>query len=469
VLAIACRHQVTAAPLQPDPDVAAELQTQADRWERFKVIVQDMTPEQADALEARVAKDPNDWDAREQLVTYYGAGLKVPWEKKVPGIRRHALWLIEHHPEHRLQPPYISPQYDPEGWAQASRLWDAHLGKPDVSPFLVYRAAQFAMRYDKLRAEALILRGLAMDPESAALRAAMPPNVGGYQWDYQLASLYGAALLGSENPLTRGYNAERANDPVAQAVRKKLEATQDPVLLARVGGHLLMTGSRTPSIELNEVRALGRQYVDRALAMEPDLESARRSLRSAERMERNMRIGQALREGTPVPEADRLLVLAGRARSAYMTADQREYYLKKENKPVPSFDEEMAKAKSAAEEALKLAAGDPKHPDYTEVVMSAHQTLGLVALRNGDREAAVRHLQESIKVPPMDETSADPSNWLKLTNYLLKEGERESVIAFFEEFAKISPTHRDRVLEDAAAIRAGRMPRSYQTMFERPW
>lgn len=79
LLAIACRQRVTAAPLQPDPAVAAELQAQAERYERFKVIVQQMTPEQADALEARVANDPEDWDAREQLVTYYSAGLNVPW------------------------------------------------------------------------------------------------------------------------------------------------------------------------------------------------------------------------------------------------------------------------------------------------------------------------------------------------------------------------------------------------------
>lgn len=468
LLAIACRQRVTATPLQPDPEVAAQLQAEAERYERFKVIVQEMTPEQADALEARIAKDPNDWDAREQLVTYYSAGLNVPWEKKVPGIRRHALWLIEHHPEHTLQPPHISPQYDPEGWAQAIRLWDAHLSRPDASPFLVYRAAQFAARYDKLRAEALILRGLAMDPDSAALKAAMPPNVGGYQWDYQLASLYGAALLGSENPMTGKYNAERASGPFAQAVRKKLDASQDPVLLARVGAHLLRTASAQPKAA--DAHVEGHRYVERALALNPDLVSARRALRMADERERAQRIAKAIEEGTPVPEADRLRHLTGKAASAYMRADQRSYYLKKDNKPVPSFEAEIAEAKTNAEEALKIAAGNPQHPDYTTAVMSAHQTLGLVALWNGDREGAVHHLQESVKVPPMDESApVFLPHWLRLTNYLLNAGERESVIAFLEDFATISPTDRDRLLEDAAAIRAGRMPRSYQTMFERRW
>lgn len=341
------------------------------------------------------------------------------------------------------------------------------MSKQDVSPFLVYRAAQFAARYDKPRAEALILRGLAMDPESAALKAAMPQNVGGYQWDYQLASLYGAALLGSENPLTHEYNAERANGAFAQAVRKELDASQDPVLLARVGAHLLRTSSVQP--RANEAHAEGRRYVERALALRPDLVSARRTLRMAEEHERSLRITKAIREGAPILEEYRLRYLAGNAASAYMTADQRTYYLKKENKPVPSFDEQISEAKQSAEEALKLAADNPQHPDYTQVVMSAHQTLGLVALWNGDREAAVHHLQASVQVPPMDETASATLQWLRLTNYLLKEGERESVIAFLEDFAKISPSDKDRLIEDAAAIRAGRMPRSYQTMFERPW
>jgi tetratricopeptide (TPR) repeat protein len=458
ILAIACRQRAVAAPLQPDPEVAAQLQAQADRTERFRAIVQQMTPEEADALESRLAKAPDDWDAREQLVTYYSAGRNVPWDRKVPGIRRHALWLIEHHPEHRIQPPSISPQHDPEGWIEALRLWDAHLSRPDVSPFLVYRAAQFVVRYDKPRAEALILRGRDMDPESEALTRMMPPNVTGYQWDYQLASLYGAALLGSGNPVGFEYNPERANSPFAQAVRKKLDASDDPVLLARVGEHLLRTGSA--QTQAADVHAEGRRYVERALTLKPDLASARRTLRMADDRERGQRIATAIREGTPIPEADRLVHLAAKAAAAYMRVDQGAYYLRKDNKPVPSFDKEIAEAKAFAEEALRLAAASPQHPDYTAVVMSAHQTLGLIALRAGERAAAVRHLLESVKVPPMDETTPDPPHWLRLTNYLLREGERESVITFLDELAQVSPTHRERALADATAARAPRMPRS---------
>ncbi|MEX2662672.1 MAG: M56 family metallopeptidase [Vicinamibacterales bacterium] len=462
-LAVACRQQI--APLQPDPEVARQLEAQAVRTKEF-YATRDMTPAQADVLEARIAKDPNDWDARKQLVTYYTAGRAVPWEKKVPGLRRHALWLIEHHPEHEIPPPSLSPQYDPEGFAQAVRLWEGHLSRPDASPFLVYRAARFFTPHDKPRAEQLILRGLAMDPESAALKAKMPPNVGGYQWDYQLGSLYGAALMGSRNPLTRTYDEEQSRSPFAMEVRKKLDESQDAALLGRVGSHLLSAASREPAVAA--MNDLGRRYAERALMLKPDLESARRSLQRAEQRERHFRLQQAMREGALVSDADRVAFLAAKAQLAY-SADATWHFRRDDGKAVATAEERLAEAKSTAAEALKLAATDPANPEYSETVTSVHQTLGLVALREGKRAEAVRHLQASAEVPAIPE-SADIGNvtWLRLTNYLLKDGERESVIAFLEAYAKVRPAQRDRLLEDAAAIRAGRMPRSFQTMFARP-
>ena len=141
----------------------------------------------------------------------------------MPGLRRHALWLIEHHPDHDVQAPALSPQFDPEGFAAAKKLWEAHLARPDVSPFVVYRAASFFAPHDKPYAEQLILRGMAMDPDSAALKARMPPDVGGYQWPMQLSSLYGAALRGSESAWGT-YNdlrthLDKVNSPYAKQVR----------------------------------------------------------------------------------------------------------------------------------------------------------------------------------------------------------------------------------------------------------
>jgi beta-lactamase regulating signal transducer with metallopeptidase domain len=73
---IACRQQSSAAPLREDPELAKRL---ADREEQGKTFeaARDMTQEQADALEQRIALTPEDFDARRQLVTYYRTSSKV--------------------------------------------------------------------------------------------------------------------------------------------------------------------------------------------------------------------------------------------------------------------------------------------------------------------------------------------------------------------------------------------------------
>ncbi|HKE84732.1 MAG TPA: M56 family metallopeptidase, partial [Vicinamibacterales bacterium] len=268
---IACRQQISATPLREDPELAKRLVNQEEERKRFEAA-RDMTQEQADVLEQRIDANPEDFEARRQLVTYYRTSSKVAWDKKVPGLRRHALWLIEHHPEHDVQAPALSPQFDPEGFAAAKKLWESHLARPDVSPFLVFRAASFFAPHDKPYAEQLILRGMTMDPDSAALKARMPPDVGGYQWPVQLSSLYAAALRGSESAWGT-YNdlrthLDKVNAPYAKQVRDKLEATTDAQLLARVGGILTRPNQSTkdPALKqaLDDVRALGVRYLERA-------------------------------------------------------------------------------------------------------------------------------------------------------------------------------------------------------------
>jgi len=467
VLAIACRQQIAAEPLRPDPEVARRFAEQDARTKRFEAA-RDMTPEQADVLEARIERDANDWDAREQLVTYYRAGRAVPWDRKVPGLRRHALWLIEHHPEHAITPPPLSPQYDPDGFAAAARLWEAHLKRPDASPSLVYRAARFFTPYDKPRAEQLILRGMSMDPQSESFKAQEPPGAG---WAWQLASLYGLALTGVESAFSPRPDPQKARSPFALEVRKKLAESQDAVLLARVGGYLLSRSSPATTGTDPELRSLGRQYVNGALELQPDLESARTTLRRLDQQERHARLWEAVTKGGSVSDEDRLAFLAERAQYNYMIGEAR--WTLTAGKDRAALDERrkaaIRDAKAAAEEALQVAAQTPDHPDFSTTVMTAHQTLGLLALREGDRKAAVKHMEESVKVPPVSDISyRSDMVGTRLATYLLKEGERESVVRFLEAFARISPGERDRVLEDAAAIRAGRMPRSYQTMFARP-
>jgi hypothetical protein len=94
--------------------------------------------------------------------------------------------------------------------------------------------------------------------------------------------------------------------------------------------------------------------------------------------------------------------------------------------------------------------------------------LATAALRDGDRERAVDHMRDSVKVPTSEQIQyAPPFSWIRPVNRLLKEGERERVVEFLEVFARLTISERDRLLNDAQAIRDGRMPSSYQRVVAR--
>ena len=477
--AVACRTQPPL--LQPDPELAQQYEEQAQRTAEFRAAI-GMTLEQVDTLETRVAADPDDWEARHRLVDYYSAGTKVPWDRKVPGLRRHALWLIEHHPEHEIAAPPLSPEYDPEGFAQAIRLWDAHLQKPDASPYLVSRAARFFAPYDKVRAEQLLLRGLSMDPNSETLKERMPPRVGGYQWHDQLALLYVRAIVGAGTSYypRNGFDPKLAASPYTQQVRSQLAESRDERLLAAVGSQLVtrMAGPVVPG-ELDEaaqkrleeavqeVRRLGRTYLDRALSIDPELTVARIGLERADRFDRQRQVWRAVRSGGEVPEEHRLAHLASKANAAYRRLEAAESWRKDEDAARRAHDE----ARGHAEAALALAEQRRDSPDYAGAVMAAHQTLGLIALHDGDREGAVRHLLESANVPELESSQGifeAAAAAQRLPIYLLKDGERDTVIRYYEAAARIHPREREPLLENARAVREGRMPRSYQSTFAHP-
>jgi beta-lactamase regulating signal transducer with metallopeptidase domain len=453
---IACRQQVSATPLREDPELTKRLANEETQTKRFEAA-RDMTQEQADVLENRIALNPEDFDAREQLVTYYRTSSRVAWDKKVPGLRRHALWLIEHHPEHDIQAPALSPQFDPEGFAAAKKLWEAHLARPVVSPFLVYRAAIFFAPHDKPYAEQLILRGMAMDPDSAAVKARMPRDVAGDQWPRQLSSLYAVALRGSEHDWgthnDHRTQLDNVNSAYAAQVRRKLEATFDAQLLARVGSILTHPNQpiKDPALKetMNQVRTVGVRYLERSLELDPDLEIAKAALARIRPPERTI-------------DADRL---ANRALEGYMLAEDITEYARKD---MTAGKQQRDEAKGRAEEVLKIAAAHEQDPAYSAAVMTAHHVLATDALRDGDRERAVHHMRESVNVPASERIQyAPPSSWMRPVNRLLKEGEREAVVEFLDAFARLTIRDRDYLLREAKAIREGRMPSSYQQMVAR--
>ena len=453
LLVVAC--QVPAPPLKEDPELTKRLVEQDESIKRHEAA-RDMTQAEADELEKKIDANPQDFETRQTLVWYYSQSSIVAWDKKVPGLRRHALWLIEHHPEHDVRPPWLSPRYDPQGFAAAKKLWETHLAKPDASPYLVYRAASFFLPHDKPYAEQLILRGMKMDPDSAVIAARMPPNTGGFKWQETLAFLYASALRGSET-VWGTYNDFRTHldwldTPFVAEVRRKLDASTDAGLLTRVGqllvqarpGNAAQARDQKFQEALAIMRKMGVRYLERAVELDPKLESAKVSLYIATAREtRN--------------DADRL---ANRAHERYMISEDITDYAKKD--PAAAA-KEREQAKHEAHQVLEMAQSHLADPAYSAAVMTAHHVLAADALRNGDRAQALRHLRQSVMVPSSDQLKySPPPSWLRVVNRLLKEGERESVAEFLEAFARLTVRERERLSEDAKAIREGRMPTAYQ-------
>jgi hypothetical protein len=77
-------------------------------------------------------------------------------------------------------------------------------------------------------------------------------------------------------------------------------------------------------------------------------------------------------------------------------------------------------------------------------------------------------MEEAGKAPSLSDDFRSAASSLdgRLVNYLLKAGERQSVADFLERAAAINASQKEQLIKAAAAVRAGRMPMSYQSMFK---
>lgn len=467
--AVACRQEMTAEPLRPDPDVQKQIDANQARAERHKAAVA-MSVEEAAALERSLEANPDDVEAREKLIIFYDQAGKVSWEEKLAGIRRHALWRLENLPGTDLWIPHISKRYDPEGYARAAKLWMQHAAGPDVSAETLGRAAAFFGRYDKPIAEDLLLRASRMEPDGP--------------WADRLGDLYARAIVGSVDPIYGTTDADEAASPFAAEARRRLEASDDPNVLAAAGRALTLRYGRQAAAAGADV--LGRRALERAAALDPENQRAQRALADLRHTERSRAIQARLTKdgaagGDPfsdatsqaiaaLPDEDRLFYLPGAAEGAYMSAEYVEYTAKEKAQPqdVSAAQERaaagFARARQFATDALALAEKHPQLARDDHAVYRAHTVLGVLALRGGDRDAAVEHMRMAAAAPRPESASQRSHLGLRgrLVEYLLRAGERESVAAYLEASADRFVAERHRLLEDAAQIRAGRMPLSYQ-------
>jgi hypothetical protein len=472
---VACRQPVAA--LRENPELAASFKRERERRLELDAL-KNLDRAGLAALEAQVAKNPDDLELTAKLIYFYREhGQKlIGWNEMVAARRPHLLRLIEKHPESQYTWWPLPQRLDPEGWARARALWMKQVSAPGVTAKRLSRAARFFGISEKPVAEELLLRARQMDPKGPQPRVVNDTYYSSYT--ASLGELYARAIVGSDDDtlfnVVRSASLQEANGPFATAAKEKLAESKDPTLLRAAGSYLTQNaGGRDGKIGDQEIvlgfdhRALGMSYLDRAAALDPDSETTRRFEAYRKRAAAEERLSALAREkvggwmkATPealaaLPEPDRIALLPRLATEAIMWAEAIEH----DPKIKDDAGRQYAHARAFADQALQLVDKLGAGARTSELRVTGHMARGIVALRDGERAAAAAHLKASTDGVDVNVVVEDHL-WSRLTNYLLAAGERETVAQFFDTLSRASSGAR--FADFAKAIRAGQMPDSYQ-------
>jgi hypothetical protein len=383
---------------------------------------------------------------------------QVLGEKECVAARRpHILRLIDQHPEHtlaggwgaRIYPTSLDPLTDPAGYAEAKRLWLKHAARPDVSVAMLKNASYFFEAADKALCEKMLLQAQALDPKGS--------------WSGSLGRLYAFILVGSNSstPLNvvRTVSLEDAHSSYAQEIRRKLDQSTDPLLLSTAGNYLIWARGRKLDFD---PAALGKSYLERARQLKPDMPYSNLRLLSQRIGERNQLLTEKLRDVPKesrmqallaMPEDERLYLLPNSASSAYMIGEYWDY-TKDQEKATESWNE----ARTYAQDMLGLAATLRDHPGRGTAIYIGNLVLGALTFREGNRQGALKYMQAASQAPASEDFDLHVSFHVKLTAWLLKYGERDTVIEFLERVANLSDYYKSELLAAANQIRNGYQP-----------
>jgi hypothetical protein len=404
---------------------AAEDRELEKRRQALQDEVQNLTPDQASALEAEVKANPRDNEKLDKLLRYYR--LKLGEQ----GLSNITIWYIEREPT--ILPWIINPELDREGYEQGKRLWSAHLKKPGVESAIYRNAARFLEGGDKPLAERALLDGQKAYPNE--------------KWSTDLGEHYAQVLLGSIGPLAefhvpRSLSMKEAHGTYAQSVRLKLADSNDPQTLMQTAWSLMAWGmgflfpcdKQAKPLDF-DVIALARSYNDRALSIQPDLPAALSLKPRLESFATAMRI-----RNTPPEQwsqSDQMMMLRGQTESAF-------------------WDGKMDEAESKARELLALAARNTNDPEYGNAIFFANLSLGHVMLRRGEKRQAADYLLAASNAPPTDDLRYGDI-YMTLARQLVDLGEREAVAEFLDRCAQFNYRGKE-MAEWAAQIRNGINP-----------
>lgn len=144
-----------------------------------------LQPEQVTALEAKLAKQPDDLSARSKLLGYYFIRQYSSPEAKATR-QRHILWIIKYHPEARIAGlPYSSldPILNGDAYQQGKQLWLLQTKDQATNMAVIGNAAQYFLLHDRDLAEQLLKQGQNTEPDNPG-------------WSDRLGQFYALSLIG---------------------------------------------------------------------------------------------------------------------------------------------------------------------------------------------------------------------------------------------------------------------------------
>ncbi len=445
----ACRKQADrSAPLADNPLVTESLAKEAARAKVW-AEANGLTAQQAAQLQRHWRQHPDDLAALNKLLIFHTAKGSIETRREL------ILWLVKHHPDDDLagstqaRISALTPENgDAAGYARAKKLWLAQAAGFKRSARVWNNAASFFAVDDPALAEKMLLQAQASAPD---------PN-----FSFRLGNFYYQTLVGSNASMpmgvVRSVDQERVNGPFAAEVRRKLAESNDATLLAITGG-LLVTQGRSLYLQHNidfDAAELGKTYLDRALVLDPSSVRAHASLlylKQADR--RNVPESQQDETLRTMSGTDRFFALARFAETAYIEGEMADYY---KHDPVVA-KKHWTRAKKDAEECLRAAPAFRANPDYGAAIYKANMTLGMVAMRNGDKTAAARFMLAAAKSPSCEELAySDDYLTYKLAGQVLKYGQSDAVLEFLDTFSKTWVAQRRELLQSAAEIRRGVKP-----------
>jgi len=439
LLAAAChKRDFYTGELKPDPSIAASLEKQKE-WEASH----GMSEPQAASLESAVAKNPEDLESRMKLMNFYRTGGSRLYGEKEADERfwKHKLWFIQNHPGHEAA-LFVQPFSNQAAHEQAKNMWIAVAEQKNASTSALYNAARFFENENPRLAEQIYIR----------LQAAAPDKF----WPVSFGRLYSEVI------------AKGPDTPLAGEIRKKLDQSKDPTLLAITGYDLAMAHPNDYGMV-----ELGRAYLERAFQIDHNAYYAKNGLAVVERLQEGARTDQKIAQAmaampseaqyqtvSALTESERFRYLPKFAETAYIRGDMLDYYQRDERGARSCWEF----ARRYSQDALRLAPrfrGDGKN--YGNAVYAANMVLGMTVMRiDGDIKSAMLHLLAASETP-----SAEIPTYLstRLPTAILRYGgidQREAVIKYLERCGRIIDRPDIHFLEDAQKLRKGIMPIWYQ-------